>query len=166
MSTLQNFINIKRLNLNNFCIFKTYFATMKFQSILTSLFYLLIYADDNVNEKELAIGKQMANTEGFDEQAFNKELESIKSKDHKALLSDCIEGLKKLDTASQIRCIAWLCVVANGDGFMDKGEWTLIYKIYHTELGLPIGEIMEVQKELNKIIHGRSFQSIGVRVNE
>ena len=49
---------------------------------------------------------------------------------------------------------------------MDKEEWTLIYKIYHTELGLPIGEIMEVQKELNKIIHGRSFQSIGVRVNE
>jgi uncharacterized tellurite resistance protein B-like protein len=139
---------------------------MKYQSILTSLFYLLIYADDNVNEKEVAIGKQMANTEGFDEQAFNKELESIKSKDAKALLADCIVGLKKLDAKSQIRCVAWLCVVANGDGFMDKEEWTLIFKIYHTELGLPIGEIMEVQKELNKIIHGRSFQSIGVRINE
>jgi hypothetical protein len=49
---------------------------------------------------------------------------------------------------------------------MDKEEWTLIYKIYHTELQLPMSDIMEEQKELNKLIHGKAFQSIGVRVND
>jgi len=44
-----------------------------------------------------------------------------------------------------------LCVVANGDGFMDKTEWQLIYRIYHKELNLPLEEIFKVQKELNRL---------------
>ena len=139
---------------------------MDYKSILTGLYYLIICSDGNVNEKELALGKQMAKIEGMDEGAFLKQLELLKSKDPKSLLSDCIAGLRKLDKKQQNRCIAWLCVVANGDGFMDKEEWTLIYKIYHTELNLPMNEIMEEQKELNMIIHGKAFQSIGVRVND
>lgn len=138
---------------------------MDYQSILTRLFYLIICADEKVNEKELSIGKQMSKSEGFDK-TFDSDLESIKLKDQKALLIECIEELKNIDTKLQIRCIAWLCVVANGDGFMDREEWTMIYKIYHTELGLPISDILETQKELNKIIHGKSFQSIGVRIND
>ena len=107
---------------------------MDYQSILTRLFYLIICADEKVNEKELSIGKQMSKSEGFDK-TFDSDLESIKLRDQKALLIECIEGLKNIDIKLQIRCIAWLCVVANGDGFMDKEEWTMIYKIYCTELG-------------------------------
>lgn len=139
---------------------------MDYQSILTGLFYLVICADGKVNEKELALGKQMAKMEGMDEADFNSKMEHVKAVDQKVLLQDCIAALKKEDTKLQIKCIAWLCVVANGDGFMDKEEWTLIYKIFHTELKLPINEIMETQKELNRLIHGKSYQSIGVRVND
>lgn len=139
---------------------------MDYQSILTGLFYLVICADEKVNDKELALGKQMAKMEGMDEVEFNAKLEAVKVKDQKALLQECINALKKQDIKLQIKCIAWMCVVANGDGFMDKEEWTLIYKIFHSELQLPINEIMETQKELNRLIHGRAFQSIGVRVND
>ena len=139
---------------------------MDYKSILTTLCYLVIFADAKVNEKELLLGKQMAKQEGIEESKFAASIESLKSKDSATLLSECIIALRKIEPKLQIRCIAWLCVIANGDGFMDKEEWTLIYKIYHTELSLRLSDIMEEQKELNKVIHGKAFQSIGVRVND
>jgi len=125
---------------------------MDYKAILINLYYLVIYADGKVNDKEVVLGKQMARTEGMDEGAFSKTLGDLKSKDPNSLYTESI-------------CIAWLCVIANGDGFMDKEEWTFIYKIYHTDLGLQLNEVMETQKELNQIIYGKAFQSIGVRVN-
>ncbi len=139
---------------------------MDYKLILTNLYYLVSYADTKVNEKEAALGKQMAKLESIEEKAFETNLASLKGKDQAVLLRDTVNAMRKLSNKQQIRCIAWLCVVANGDGFMDKEEWTLIYKIYHTELQLPMTEIMEEQKELNKLIHGKAFQSIGVRVND
>jgi uncharacterized tellurite resistance protein B-like protein len=137
---------------------------MNYKSIMTSLYYLLIYADGKINERELALGKKMMSAEGFDESGFEAMLEAMKSKDKAKVLTECIIGLRKLEIKLQIRCIAWLCVIANADGFMDKEEWVLIYKIYHTELKLSLDEIMKVQKDLNLIIHGRSFLSFGVKV--
>ena len=138
---------------------------MDYKAILINLYYLVIYADGKVNDKEVVLGKQMARTEGMDEGAFSKTLGDLKSKDPNSLYTESIAALKKLDSKTQVRCIAWLCVIANGDGFMDKEEWTFIYKIYHTDLGLQLNEVMETQKELNQIIYGKAFQSIGVRVN-
>lgn len=138
---------------------------MDYKTILTNLYYLVIFADGKVNEKEVQLGKQMVKTEGIDATSFDANLESLKAKDRTAIYSECISALKKLDHKTQIRCIAWLCVIANGDGFMDKEEWTFIYKIYHTDLGLQLSEVMETQKELNQIVYGKAFQSIGVRVN-
>jgi uncharacterized tellurite resistance protein B-like protein len=139
---------------------------MNFKTILTHLYYLVSHADTKVNEKEAALGKQMARLEGIEEKTFEDNLAGLKQKDQAVLLRDTVSAMRKLTNKQQIRCIAWLCVVANGDGFMDKEEWTLIYKIYHTELQLPMSDIMEEQKELNKLIHGKAFQSIGVRVND
>jgi len=107
----------------------------------------------------------MRQAEGIDENKFNQLLEKLKPKKHEDIYKECIHGLKKLDTKNQIRCIAWLCVVANADGFMDKKEWMLIYKIYQTELNLRLDDIMMVQKELNKIIHGTAFHSLGVKMS-
>ena len=139
---------------------------MDYKSTLTSLYHLLILADDNVNEKELAFGKQMLKVESIDESAFKTQMEALKTKESSAIYAECVSGLKKLDKKKQIRCMGWLSAIANSDGFMDKDEWELIYKIYHTELGLPLDEIMKMQKELNLLIHGKSFQSIGIRVNK
>ena len=139
---------------------------MDYKSTLTALYHLLILADDNVNEKELAFGKQMLKVEGIEESAFQSQMEALKTKTSSVIYAECVGGLKKLDKKKQIRCMGWLSAIANSDGFMDKDEWELIYKIYHTELGLPLDEVMKMQKELNLLIHGKSFQSIGIRVNK
>ncbi len=139
---------------------------MDYKSILIGLYHLLISADNTVNEKELTFGRAMMKTEGIDENSFKAQMDVLKTKDSVLLLKECIGGLKKIDKTKQIRCLAWLSAIANSDGFMDKDEWELIYKIYHNELGLPLDEIMKMQKELNMLIHGTSFQSIGIRVNK
>ena len=106
----------------------------------------------------------MVLAEGFEEAKFITAINQFKIQDKVRLYQECIAGLKKLDKANQIRSVAWMCVIANADGFMDKEEWVLIYKIYHDELGLSLDEIMKTQKALNKILHGKEFWSFGVKV--
>jgi len=139
---------------------------MNFKAIMTNLYFLLIYADGKVNDRETSLGKKMMVAEGFEEKGFEAALESLKAKDKTVLFNECVKALKKLEVKAQIRCIAWLCVIANSDGFMDKEEWVLIYKIYHTELKLSLDDIMKTQKELNMILHGRSFSTLGVKVGD
>jgi uncharacterized tellurite resistance protein B-like protein len=138
---------------------------MDYKSTITSLFYLLIYADGSVNEKELNRGKQMMFAEGINEEKFNERIEQLSTIPADILYKNCLTGLKKMSKDLQIKSIAWLCVIANSDGFMDKKEWMLIYKIYHTELGLKLDDVMKTQRELNKIIHGKEFNSFGVYMN-
>lgn len=129
---------------------------MNYNTLIARLYFLLVYADGNVNEKESAIAKQMAQVEGLNEQEFEVQLKMLKSKDKELVFTESMMGMKQLNYKQQVRMIAWMCVIANSDGFMDRGEWQLIYKIYHKELNLPLHDIFAVQKELNKKIWEKS----------
>jgi uncharacterized tellurite resistance protein B-like protein len=120
-------------------------------SIISKLYFLLVYADGSMNEKEVAIARQMIKAEGVVEDEFNVQMQILKSKDNVEIYADAVFQLKQLEVKDQIRIIAWMCVVANADGFMDRNEWQLIYRIYHKELGLVLSEIFAVQKELNRL---------------
>ena len=125
---------------------------MEYMSVISKLYFLLAYADGSLNQKEIAAAKQMIRTEGFPEEEFNVQLEEAEIKCKNLLYDESMQGLRNLEREQQIRIIAWLCVVANADGFMDRSEWQLIYQIYHKELGLPLHEIFNVQKELNRLV--------------
>lgn len=133
---------------------------MNYNATLSKLYFLLVYADGNINEKEAATAKQMIAAEGIIEKDFNKELEWMKSQDKVVLFSESMVAMKKLDLKQQIRIVAWLCVVANADGFMDRAEWQLIYRIYHKELNLSLHDIFAVQKELNRLNWEKSTMTI------
>ena len=130
---------------------------MNYNAIITRLYYLLIFADGIANEKELELSKKMIKAEGMTDTDFTAQLNLLKNKDPKVLYAEAVTALKKLERSSQIRAIAWMCVLANADGFMERSEWQLIYKIYHKELGLPLNEIFEVQKQLNKKLWEKNF---------
>jgi uncharacterized tellurite resistance protein B-like protein len=126
---------------------------MNFKEVLTRLYFILICSDGNVNEKEVSYGRKMVEAEGIDEQYFFSQIKILEVNNQHELLPEAIAGIKKLSRQDQVRCIAWLCVIANSDGFMDKAEWQMIYKIYHKELNLPLDEIMKVQKTLAQSIY-------------
>lgn len=129
---------------------------MNFKTIIIQLYYMLISSDGKVNQGEISLGKKMIETEGISDAEFNAQLETLKKKDGSVIYKDCLVGLRRLKPELQIRCIAWMCVLANSDGFMDKAEWQFIYKVYHKELNLPLDNIMEVQKELSKLTRDNS----------
>ncbi|HYG04583.1 MAG TPA: TerB family tellurite resistance protein [Chryseosolibacter sp.] len=130
---------------------------MNYNAIITRLYYLLIYADGDANEKELALARQMTKSEGMKEADFAAQLTLLKSRSNDSLYNETISALKKLDRVRQVRAVAWLCVLANADGFMERSEWQLIYKIYHKELSLPLNEIFDVQKQLNKMLWEKNY---------
>lgn len=133
---------------------------MNYQAIITGLYYLLIYSDENANEKELDSIKKMIKVDGLNEAEFNVQIRMLELKDKTTLFNNCVLGLKDLSREQQVRVVAWLCVVANADGFMERTEWQLIYKIYHKELNLPLNEIFSAQKELNKLLWEQSTMTI------
>jgi uncharacterized tellurite resistance protein B-like protein len=136
---------------------------LDYSSTLIGLYYLVIGADGSISDKEIVLGKKMVKAEGFDENKLEAALNKYGSTDQNKLYKDCLAGLKKLSPPQQVRCISWMCVIANSDGFMDKREWELIYKIYHLELSLHLDDIMKMQRELNKVLHGREFLSFGIK---
>ncbi len=119
---------------------------MNYQTALIDLYYLLINVDGKVEATELEIGKNIVKTEGIQPTVFEKQMEKLLTKDPDALYSECVTRLKGLTQAQQIRSIAWLCITANSDGFMDKQEWQLIYNLYNIELKLDLAEILKMQK--------------------
>jgi uncharacterized tellurite resistance protein B-like protein len=132
---------------------------MNYQLVICKLYYLLAYADGSINDKEAAVAKQMIKTESISDDYFNLQMNLLNSRVKSSLYNECVQELRKLDEKNKIKIVAWMCVVANADGFMDRAEWQLIYKIYHKELGLPLNEIFSVQKELNKLIWGTSMST-------
>jgi len=129
---------------------------MNFKAIIIRLYYMLIYTDGKVNQGEISLGKKMIEAEGISDAEFSAQIEVLKKKDGSVVYKECLADLKRLKIDLQIRSIAWMCVLANSDGFMDKAEWQFIYKIYHKELRLPLDDIMEVQKELSKLTRDNS----------
>ena len=132
---------------------------MNYKSVITRLYFLLINSDGKVNHGEITLGKKMVQAEGIAETEFNVQLEYLATKDQTEIYKECLRDMKSLKHDQQIRCIAWMCVLANSDGFMDRVEWQFIYKIYHKELGLALDDIMQVQKELSLMTRDNLYSS-------
>ena len=117
---------------------------------VANLFYMLIKADGYIDPKELEMGRRMSDLEGFNSNEFECQVESLQKKNDNVIYQDCIEGLKKMSETDQVRFVAWMCLIANSDGFMHNAEWSLIYKIYHNELGLDRQMILDSQFKLRR----------------
>ena len=115
---------------------------------LVALYHLLINADGNVDEKELKMGEFMKKYEKIDDWEFNLHLNRISELDKDQVVKNCVESLNKCDYEARVKCIAWMSMIANSDGFMAPEEWKLIYHIYNTELKLNLADILEVQRNL------------------
>jgi hypothetical protein len=74
---------------------------MNYTSIISGLYYLLIYADGSVNDKEITSIKQMVKAEGLNEAEFMVQMRMLQSKDKDMLLADCMMALKKLGHEQQ-----------------------------------------------------------------
>lgn len=121
-----------------------------YKNALVSLYHLVVEADGHVSTKELEMGEIMRVQENIPKMEFDNLLSSIRGLPKDQVLNQCIIHLKKTDVQSQIKCLAWLSLIANSDGFMDSAEWALIYRVYAKELNLDLADIMKKQRELSR----------------
>lgn len=128
---------------------------MSYDKVITRLYYLLVAADGDINEKEISTAKKMIEFESIDEAVFRSEMLLLPSMEKKQIYGETIPVLKKFPRKKQLRIVAWLCVLANADGFMDKTEWQFIYNLYQRELHLELQDIFDVQREINFTIWER-----------
>lgn len=136
---------------------------MDFKEVLTNLYFTLIWSDGEVNEKEISYGRKMAEIVGIEEAVFLSRTKNNVAQYSGESLTELITSMRMLTREEQIQCIAWLCVIANADGFMDKTEWQVIYRIYYKELQLPLDEIMQMQKTLNRLLLRKHFSKVTVQ---
>ena len=129
------------------------------------MYQLLVHADGEVSAKEVEFGQKMIEKEGLKRDHFDQELQQIALIDQETILKSAITSLKQLPVKDQTRCMAWLCVIANSDGFMDAKEWQLIYKIYYKELNLQTNMVMDEQKRISKEVYNSSSHGFGIKVN-
>lgn len=125
---------------------------MKSISVNIKLYYLLTYADGELHEKEREMGERMLGHDTVSGEKFNNQISFLEASDNEVIFTECMRELHDFSKNDQINTLAWMCLVANADGFMDKNEWDLIYRIYHKQLGLNLKEITDRQKELHKFI--------------
>ena len=120
---------------------------------LVSLYYLLIHADGRIDDKELAAGRLMCDYEGIDEMSLGKKFEDLNSKSAEDILRGGIKALKMCEKGERLRCLAWITMITNSDGYMDSEEWKLLYRVYHKSLRLKLEDILKVQDTLPKAGH-------------
>jgi uncharacterized tellurite resistance protein B-like protein len=121
-----------------------------YRNALISLYHLVVEADGHVSSKETEMGDIMRVQENIPKVEFENLLSSIRGLPKDLVLDQCIVNLRKTDIQSQIKCLAWLSLIANSDGFMDSAEWALIYRIYAKELKLDLADIMKMQRDLSR----------------
>jgi hypothetical protein len=105
----------------------------------------------------------MAEIVGIEEAVFLSRTKNNVAQYSGESLTELITSMRMLTREEQIQCIAWLCVIANADGFMDKTEWQVIYRIYYKEHQLPLDEIMQMQKTLNRLLLRKHFSKVTVQ---
>ena len=123
----------------------------------SAFYYLMICADGVIDERELQWGKKMMQAEQINETRFNSKVEQFNQRNLKDVYNICINALKKCSTDQQLKCIAWMSVIANADGFMAPKEWQLLYDVYSRELNLDLKNILKLQSELQGVYSNGAF---------
>ncbi len=109
---------------------------------LITLYHLISIADGEVSESEYKFGEFMKLSENIDNQKFDETLRTMSVLSKNNVYDISIQKLKSCTADEQVRCLAWMRLIANSDGFMAKEEWSLIFRIYKTELNLSLKDII------------------------
>jgi uncharacterized tellurite resistance protein B-like protein len=127
--------------------------------VIAQLYYLLIRADGKVSEKELKWGEEMAQAEGYDREEFEQMLDAVSHMPRADAYERAVESLRALPKEDQLRITAWLCVIANSDGFMDTAEWKFVYRLYQKELGLELKDIVQEQVRIISSVSSKTLSN-------
>lgn len=125
-------------------------AYNNFQITLCKIYYLTIYADGDLTDDEYDTGKRILKDEGIIVDDLNIDvLIRFQGLSRQEQITDCEKSLRELPRHKQVKCIAWMCLLAESDWELSNSECT-IYEYFTNVLNLTLAEISLAQSDMNR----------------
>lgn len=125
---------------------------IRFQQAFAYLYYLMLSADNVADIKELKLGKKIINIEKLDYQDVMNQMDQLTKVPRNQIFSEAVDLIKGIAKKEQVKCLAYIQLIAKIDGSYDEREKELLDQISISELNISLQEISDVEKELNKVI--------------
>ena len=112
------------------------------------IFYLVLAADKVVDLNELSLGSKIMKLEKLDKQAIMREVDMLGSMSKREVFTEAVALLKSISKPEATRYIAYLNMIAESDGSLDKSELTLINEFPVSDFGITEQEVFTTQRKL------------------
>ncbi|NOS93489.1 MAG: hypothetical protein HOP30_16330 [Cyclobacteriaceae bacterium] len=121
-----------------------------YQIAMCKIYYLTIYADGDLTDDEYETGKRILKEEGIIIDNLNIDsLVKFQALTRQEQINDCEMCLRELSRQEQVKCIAWMCLLAESDWVLSNPE-RAIYEHFTQVLNLTLAEISLAQSEMNR----------------
>jgi len=121
-----------------------------FQKAFAHLYYLMLSADRIADLNELALGNKIIEFEGFDKSDVMKQIDQLSAVSRGEAIEESVVLLKSISRDDQLKCLAYIKMIAMSDGSFDESESNLLHDIGSNELNILPKEINELEKQLRK----------------
>jgi len=123
-----------------------------FQQAFAYLYFLMLSADNVADIKELKLGKKIINIEKLDYHDVMNQMDQLTKVPRNQIFNEAVDLIKGISKKEQVKCLAYIHLIAKIDGSYDEREKELLDQISINELNISLQEISDVEKELNKVI--------------
>lgn len=121
-----------------------------FQKAFANLYYLMLSADRVANLSELVVGNKIIEFEDFDKSSVMKQIDLISAIPRNQAINESIDLLKSISKEDQLKCLAYVKMIAMSDGSFDESESDLLHNIGSNELNILPQEIDAIEKKLKQ----------------
>lgn len=123
-----------------------------FKHAFTYLYFLMLSADKVADLKELKLGNKIMQLEKLDKNEVMKDLDILSAMPRETVFEQGMNYMRSASREIQLRCLAYIKLMAKVDGSMDENERELLNEISTNELKISIGEISSMENKLKKAI--------------
>ena len=139
------FINLAR---ENFDSMQNEQPSEWFEKAFTNLFYLMFSADKVADLREFQLGSAIMKLENMNKPKAMEDIDFLANMPRNQVHSEALDALKKCNGWEQLKCLAYMKMVARIDGSIADKELYLIEEICQNEVKKDLYEVLKMEQEL------------------
>ena len=119
-----------------------------FEKAYTYLFYLMFSADKVADLREFQLGSAIMKLENMNKPKVMENIDFLSNMPRQQVKNDALAALHKCNEREQLKCLAYMKMVARIDGSIADKELYLIEEICQNEVKQDLYEVLKVEQEL------------------
>ena len=121
-----------------------------FNQAFTYLYFLMLSADKIADLKELKLGNKIIQLEKLDKEEVMKNLDKLSAMPREKVFESAMLYVKSAPRNIQLKCLGYIKLMAQADGFVDEKERELLNEISLNELNISLSEVADMGKKLKQ----------------